>query len=445
VSEWYCRSGRKRADGDALAVYREQYCGMNNRMAAVFSGTRHALPMSTVLAVQLVVIGAMAVSWVRAPADQRRAIVAAVLQRPYRLDVSPGVDAAAAVRPLYDEPSLVSDEQLAGVLKKLVPRFSRSHLRPNLIEHALRTWGQAIEFRDPDAISGPFMVSFLTDAARHLSSWDGKVQPLLADTPEGVHIRFAEDSAASVHHDHALAALTEAGLRLDAPVFTTMRPLQLRHVLSEALRDFRLDEPETEWSSMCFALWLAPQEIREWHNGSGRRVTLDMLADRLMRQHKRVGVCLGLHRVYTLTLLLRLNESQGGRLLQPATVSAVEQFLLEVRDLMVASQWPDGSWNGQWSEGAECSQKTDPQEKLSKRVIATGHQLEWLAMAPERFHPPRETVERAVGWLLRNVEATPQSEIDQNYTFYSHVAKSLCLWRGTSPAEFWMSRVERQE
>ena len=407
-------------------------------MAGTTSLSRHQLSLSTLLGVQAIFAGAILTSWIMSGGTQRQAIVSALRNRPYQLDVVPAVEAAEAVTPLYNEPDLVTDTQLAIVLKKLIPRFSRSHLRPNLMEHALRTWGHTIEFRNPDAISGVWMAEFLTDAAKHLSSWDGKVRPLLEDTPEGVHIRFAEDTAASVHHDHALAALTEAGLKLDAPVFTTMRPLQLRHVLTEALRDFRLDEPETEWSSMCFSLWLAPQEISQWHNGSGRMITLDMLADRLMRSHKRIGVCLGLHRVYTLTLMLRLNETHGGKLLKPETVAATEQFLTEVRDTIVASQWPDGSWNSQWSEGADCHQKVDPAEKMSKRVIATGHQLEWLAIAPQKFHPPRECVQKAVSWLITNVENTPQAEIDQNYTFYSHVAKALCLWRGTSPAEFWV-------
>jgi hypothetical protein len=38
---------------------------------------------------------------------------------------------------------------------------------------------------------------------------------------------------------------------------------------------------------------------------------------------------------------------------------------------------------------------------------------------------------------VQNVAQTPQQEIDQNFTFYSHVGKALALWRKTSPAEFW--------
>ncbi len=86
--------------------------------------------------------------------------------------------------------------------------------------------------------------------------------------------------------------MTEAGLSIDSPVFTAQRSLHVRDVLAEALRDFRLDERETEWSAMSFALWLAPQETTAWHNGEGRFITFDMLAERLMRKSQADGVCL---------------------------------------------------------------------------------------------------------------------------------------------------------
>jgi hypothetical protein len=81
------------------------------------------------------------------------------------------------------------------------------------------------------------------------------------------------------------------------------------------LRDFRLDERETEWSVMSFALWMAPQKTATWHNGQGRQITFDMLAERLMRNHKRDGVCLGTHRVYSLMLLVRLDDQNEGKLI----------------------------------------------------------------------------------------------------------------------------------
>jgi len=398
---------------------------------------RHPVSARTMLIVQTLFLGGILIAWLSTAGSDRRILAAAALSRPYPLDAFPRSDSAAVVTPLYDQPGLVTDQQLAAVLKKLIPRFSRSHLRPNLIEHALRTWGGQVTFLNPDAISGPKMVEFLTDSARHLESWDGKARPLLEDTPEGIHVRFGEDSASSVHHDHALAALTEAAVPLSSSVFTTRRALQLKHVLAEALRDFRLDEGETEWSSLCFALWLSPDSIPQWHNGSGRSITFDMLVERLVRNHKRMGVCQGTHRIYTLMAILRMNAEHQGKLLSPESATIAEQWLLDVRDLVAASQFPDGSWNPGWCYGSDYQLHIDPTEKISKRVIATGHHLEWMSIAPEKFHIPAAQIQKAAQWLLANVQNTPQSEIDQNYTFYSHVAKALAMWRKTSPAEFW--------
>lgn len=390
-----------------------------------------------VTAVQLIALGVTIATWTLSASADRTAVSSAVLRRPWPLESLPEIPPPKPVPSLYDDPAMVSDEQLAAVLKKLIPRFSQSQLRPNLIEHALRTWGSEIRFGADDTISGPELATFLTDSAKHLQSWNHRVTPLLVDTGLGVHVRFSEDAAGSVHHDHALAALTESGLPLEAPVFTTSRALQLRDVLQEALRDFRPDERETEWSAMAFTLWLASPEITSWHTAEGRLVTLDLLARRLIRSHKRGGVCLGTHRIYTLMLMLRLNAEHSGKLLQPDTVIATEAYLADIRDRITASQWPDGSWNSNWVDGADCFKLTDAQEKASKRVIATGHHLEWLALAPEHLHPPRSQVLKAAEWLVQNVSQTPQQEIDQNFTFYSHVGKALALWRGTSPAEFW--------
>ena len=400
--------------------------------------SRRKVSLRTLLTVQTAFVSAFAASWLLLPAERQHEVVARMTHRPVALDVDLSRSTCAVVDPLYDDATVISDEHLAAVLKKIIPRFSRSHLRPNLVEHALRTWGSEIGFKNPDAVSGPQMKDFLTDSAKYIDSWGIDNPPLMQLTNDGIHVRWGEDSSSSVHHDHTLAALTEAGLALDAPVFTTARSLQVGNVLAEALRDFRLDERETEWSAMSFALWLAPQGTTVWHNGQGREITFDMLAERLMRNHKRDGVCLGTHRVYSLMLLVRLNEQNGGQLISSETNVQIMDYLKNVRDLIIASQNPDGSWPANWTDGAEAESRADPKEKAHKRVIATGHHLEWLSIAPAELQPPHDQIVKAADWLVKNATETPQSEIDQNYTFYSHVGKALAMWRQTSPAEFWV-------
>ncbi|MCA9034649.1 MAG: hypothetical protein KDA91_05940 [Planctomycetaceae bacterium] len=386
---------------------------------------------------QFGVASAFLLSWYLLPDVQQRQVAAELLNRPVPVDVIVSGTIPTRIQSLYDDETVVSEEELAAVLRKILPRFSQKNLRPNYVEHALRVWGNQIEFQNPDLISGPQMADYLLDTGKYIASWGDSGQPILEPMDDGVSIRWGADMTASVHHDHLLACLTEAGVTLDTPVYTPRRQLQFRDVLNQALRDFQLDERETEWSVMAFGFWLAPEHINRWHNGQGREISFDLLADRLMRNHKKHGVCLGTHRVYSLMALLRLNQMYDGSVLSDETRQDVENYILDVRDLIIASQEEDGAWPPNWQDGAGAEANRDAREKPHRRVIATGHHLEWLAIAPERFHPDRNIVRHGADWAIRDAIDAPQSQIDQNYTFYSHVGNALALWRNTTPAEFW--------
>ena len=76
---------------------------------------------------------------------------------------------------------------------------------------------------------------------------------------------------------------------------------------------------------------------------------------------------------------------------------------------------------------------------MYKRIIATGHHLEWLAIAPRELHPPREQILKAADWIIKATIETPDDVIEAQYTFFSHVGSGLALWRGTRPSAFWKS------
>ena len=46
-------------------------------------------------------------------------------------------------------------------------------------------------------------------------------------------------------------------------------------------------------------------------------------------------------------------------------------------------------------------------------------------------------VNRAADWLITTTRNTPDEQILGMYTFFSHVANSLSLWRKTHPCDFW--------
>lgn len=353
--------------------------------------------------------------------------------------VLPSREQPLRIAPLYNRPDLVSDAELAAVLRQVRPKFPIQKLKPNYVEHALRIWGIDARFADPAVMSGTQMLDFLVNHGKYLASWGTALPPLLNEEPDGVSIRYGKMDGASVHHDHWLACLTEAGVSLRQPVYLPQQHTRtLNDVLQRALRDFRLDETETEWSALAFGLWLAP--VPGWRTAEGRIITFDMLADRLLRGAGRFGVCNGTHRVYSMMALVRLDDEY--HLLSPASRSRILAHLKNVRQLIIDSQFEDGHWSSNWYNGA-AAKKTPLPDPLYQQVISTGHHLEWLAIAPTELHPPQESLSRAARWLIRTTVSQKPEAIQGSYTFFSHVGGALALWRNTRPAEFW-SKWEAQ-
>ena len=387
-----------------------------------------------ILFVQLVTCGAFAVSWAVGRPEAKAFVAKEILQQDTYPHVVVPREKPLVITPLYDRPDLMSDEDLAAVLKQVQPRFPRLSLKPNHVEHALRTWGVGAQFQDPTVLSGKELMEFLTDHGKYINSWGKKMAPLLQDTPTGVSIRFDRADGGSIHHDHWLASLTEAGVSLNTPVFTPRRRNATIHdVLDQALRDFRLDERETEWTALAFGLWIAPQN--EWTGGDGRHYSFDLLSQRLRRGQKELGVCSGTHRVYSLMALVRLDDEFKETLTDGERENAIG-YLKSVRDRIVDSQFPDGHWPSNWPDGKSAVEhpKTDEFKSI---VIATGHHLEWLSIAPQELHPPEETIQRAMQWIIQTTKDQPQQTILDNYTFFSHIGKAAAMWRKTSPEAFW--------
>ncbi|WP_417851054.1 hypothetical protein [Thalassoglobus sp.] len=386
--------------------------------------------------VQLLVLGAFSIALIVSNSQARTDLKVQFLGKEPFVPVPIPREEPVQIEREYNRPDLVSDEALAAVLEKIQPRFDHTEMKPNHIEHALRTWGVKATFQNPNAVSGQEMLRFLTDHSVYIDSWGERMKnfPLLEEKPTGIRVRWGKEICASYHHDHLIACVTEAGARLDTPVYGPSRSDHtLYDVVQESLRDFRLDEREVEWTAMAFGLWIAP--TNEWVGDGGRKYSFDLLAKRLMRGQKELGVCSGTHRVYSLVLLIRLDDKFENILSDPVR-DTVYAHLEDVRDLIIVSQFPDGSWPGNWPDGAEAvSNPSD--EDIYKKVIATGHHLEWLSIAPKDLHPPDEQIKKAVDWVVATTKSRTRAEIKQRYTFFSHVGSALANWRQVHPADFW--------
>ncbi len=343
------------------------------------------------------------------------------------------------ILPRYDDQEVVSDQQLRRVLGRLGLRSAGPETNIGAVDHSLRFWGAGKRFDDPEVVSGEQMRRLLTDHFRFVEILGVEQPPLLLDDGQAIRFRTQEGIATSSHYDHTLASLAEAGTTLDYPVTTPLRQATLRSVLEQSLRDFSLNQIEYEWSALVFALYMQP--IQGWITSEGQRMSFDRLAGRIMREEPSRGVCSGNHRLYTLTAFLQIDDqlqAEG----EPPLLSAeirerVADHLRDVTARFVHHQHSDGFWNGDWPIAAPASSVPGDrlEDRINTRLIVTGHVLEWWSLAPPELHPPQEVLTAAGQWLVRTIDGLSDDEIEQYYSFLSHVGRALALWRGRLPGE----------
>jgi hypothetical protein len=347
------------------------------------------------------------------------------------------------IQPLYDYDTVVSDEQLERVLLKLRPRLNGDKTNLNYVDHALRFWTPAAEFREPQFDSGNDLRQVLLDHRRFAELYGPDRPSLLIDTDHGVAVRTQEGEVSSWHQDHVLACLAEVGTPLSCPLITPSRTTTCRALLEQSLQEFSLNQPEYEWSVLAYALYIPP--AGPWRTREGQAIGFDRLAERSMREAWPSGVCLGTHRLFTLTVLLRVDDQV--RILAPTTRDAMLRFLQDATQRLVEHQHPEGFWNDQWPTATPLSREPTDREgdRLNERLIVTGHVVEWWAMSPPQLHPPRPVVVAAAQWMVRTVDGFSAEEIQQNQVFLTHVGRGLALWRSRSPVDIVRDAATNQE
>lgn len=352
---------------------------------------------------------------------------------------------AIVLKPLYDDPRIVTDEQLEATLRKLYPRLRGPEPKINFVDHALRCWGPDAVFDDPDALSGAEMRDLLLNHERFAKVWP-TAPPFLKRNKEGdLEVRTKEGLATASHDDHTLASIAESGISRDYPVVTSTDHTTFGELVEGSLKKFSLDQMEYEWSILAYTLLLPP--ATHWITSEGQQVSFDSLADRLMREALPDGVCFANHRLHSLVVMLRV-DAEVCPILKPTTRERMIKFLTLVSQQLVKSQHAYGYWDSGWV-GVKPQEKKGEESiagtELRDRIIATGHALEWLASVPEEIQPPREVVTRAAQWLIHAVEQLDAQELRENYAFATHAGTALARWRGTTPAEFMKPRLDRSK
>ena len=334
------------------------------------------------------------------------------------------------IRPKFDFPFVISDRQLNDVLYQLRPRFDVQPPKINFVDHALRLWGRSRPV-DDCSLGGKQLLAILTDHPTFCKQYGESSTPLLSVSLHGIAVTTRETKTSVSHVDHLMGTLSEIGTPLNFQVQTPEIKGSVGDILKNAVKNFRLNQREYEWTVLALALYIKCGQ--SWFSCDNQEIDFDLIADRLMRQRQPQGVCYGQHRLYTLTMLLRVNQSLKSEDQTPIfsenKAVQVHEYLLHMSRQFYQSQSMEGYWDGNWYNAD--SPIPDPNtDEMSRRLLATGHALEWWAMSPRSLHPPRETLVRAAQWLTRVIIEMDEKTIEANYTFLTHAARSLVLWRG---------------
>jgi hypothetical protein len=351
--------------------------------------------------------------------------------------IVPARPTAITIAPRFDEPRVVTDEQLVAVLDRVQP--PTAPLKTNNIVHALRLWGKSADFGDAKVPTGRQMRDYLLDdrVYRHMAG--ERAPPIFYRDATGLAVRSYDDAitdrdTSSYHTDDLLATLAETNTPLDAPLYLRDGQATVGQLLDDSLARFHLDRLEYEWSLIAYARYVFPRQ--HFRNQWGERIHVEQLIDEATGPPLALGPCNGLHRLEALVVLIRADDETRG--LRPKSRKKILAHLQHVSELLAQSQTVDGYWTRQWPQGAAAAKASVEQaNNVYDRILVTGHHLEWLALAPAEVQPPRETVVRAGQWLVRTLLELDQQDIEAAYGPYTHAARALALWRGKDPYQAW--------
>lgn len=343
------------------------------------------------------------------------------------------------IAPEHHEPLVASDAEVLAILKRVVP--PTSPVNTNNFVHALRLWGPHAQFDNPDLPTSELLRAYFLNDRVFRRFAGGAVPPIFSRTPDGLlRARFYDDgpnhrTSSSYHTDDLLATLAESGTPLDTPLIMRDETSTVRELAQSAMLDFNLQQHEFEWSVISYARYIFPQ--KRWQNKFGETITVDQLVDLLVDGPSGVGPCNGLHRLEALVVLYRADEQV--QVLSPRVRQKMLAHMQLVSQLLVESQTDAGYWTRHWPQGAAA--RSDAEGQIYDHLLVTGHQLEWLALAPEEALPPRENIVRAARWTVKTILEISDADLQEHYGPFSHAARAISLWRGAEPGQFWESHA----
>lgn len=348
--------------------------------------------------------------------------------------------------------NVVSEEALVSVLCRALPLWNPPSV-PSAF-HELKLWGRSAAFTKEmlgKERTGEFLVTTLLSDKLCRENTVKIGASYLLDSPFGIHpVLAGSDDAieyrAEAHYGQLLMVLGEVGVPATTPVTTSSgRVGNVADIYQDAVMRFSLAH-ELEFIGCALAYWHPPHKT--WKDQFGNEYSFDQLLSQLIALPLGKGACGGCHVPYTVVTILRVNEDFP--ILSNEVRDKARRWLTTLAQLLEYRLSASGGWDKSWSGNSDA--RFIWGDDLLDRITATGHHLEWIALAPTGARPSDVTIERAVKALRQDVEALQPLAHRSFKTLLpvSHGARALALLRGDDPYsawfKFWKSgRLKRSE
>ena len=338
-----------------------------------------------------------------------------------------------------DLSALVPVTTVRTLLTQLAPCWFS--VKTSRVLHAFRLWGaqatfpaDIFDYRAPGRLlDGSELKAYLLDHHFFARLLPGE-PAILSKTPYGVMARTfqtprqAHFTGPLGHSDDLLTACAEMKLLASTEIWvaTAADPIraQLKDMINESMARFSIHQ-ELPWTVEGLARYLAPR--KGWQNRFGERYTFDETVMAMVNAPVGEGPCLGTHTVYALACILRIAETEP--IVSGKVIDRIARYLRNVSAMVCAARLPEGHWGPRWSPTISSSQTSEQLQSLT----ATGHHLEWIALAPPELRPARADISKAIDGVLQIWQQPgwfTNVAYSDCYLDLTHLARALCLLLG---------------
>jgi hypothetical protein len=248
--------------------------------------------------------------------------------------------------------------------------------------------------------------------------------PLFFRSPYGWEVRqrtakHAREHWEYEHHvDQFLATCAEVGAPLALSIETDFGTVSVGELLEASRRSYDSSQ-EPCWTLVAYCAYL-PEES-QWENRFGELCSYESMVKGILSLPLDSGSCGGTHKQFALAYFLNCPASTR---LDSSLRRQCEEYLNHSSRLLERSQLPSGAWSPLWAAGT--SELADPPEARSIRgvdlVRITGHQLEWVGIAPAVSRPSSDSTSRALRFVAEVLNQVDGATMQGDYCAYSHAA-----------------------